>query len=168
MKLRLGCLRLGAGRVGPMGQEGTGAGQKYKRPDGLGTCSLSISMLPAPCSVPLPGSALLHFVPTLSPPLARPLTSRLRSASQTPLTCAWCLHPLSFATHHLAPQLSPSPRCFCACPVASVVSDPLRPRGMESTRLLCPRDSPGKNIREWAAIPCSRGIFPTQGLNLCL
>ena len=33
----------------------------------------------------------------------------------------------------------------CACQVASVVSDSLRPTGLQPTRLLCPWDSPGKN-----------------------
>ena len=37
------------------------------------------------------------------------------------------------------------PRMQCACWVASVVFDPLWPRGLSPTRLLCPRDSPGKN-----------------------
>ena len=33
----------------------------------------------------------------------------------------------------------------CACLVTSVVSDSLRPYGPWPARLLCPRDSPGKN-----------------------
>ena len=37
----------------------------------------------------------------------------------------------------------------------SVVSDSLRPHGLQPTRLLCPRDSPGKNTLE--AIPFLRG-----------
>ena len=32
------------------------------------------------------------------------------------------------------------------CVIASVVSDSLRPYGPWPARLLCPRDSPGKNI----------------------
>ena len=47
----------------------------------------------------------------------------------------------------------------------SVVSDPLRPRGLWPARLLCPRNSPGKN----AEVGCQfllQGIFPTQGSNL--
>ena len=32
-----------------------------------------------------------------------------------------------------------------ACQVASVVSDSVRPHGLQPTRLLCPWDSPGKN-----------------------
>ena len=46
---------------------------------------------------------------------------------------------------------------WCAC---SVLSD-------SATRLLCPWDSPGKNT----GVGCHallQGIFPTQGLNLCL
>ena len=33
----------------------------------------------------------------------------------------------------------------------SAVSDPLQPRGLQPVRLLCPWDSPGKNL-EWAVI----------------
>ena len=49
----------------------------------------------------------------------------------------------------------------------SVVSDSLRPHGLQPTRLLCPWDSPGKNT----GVSCHfflRKIFPDQGLNLCL
>ena len=35
-------------------------------------------------------------------------------------------------------------RC-CCCQVVSVVSDSVRPHGLQPTRLLCPWDSPGKN-----------------------
>ena len=56
------------------------------------------------------------------------------------------------------------------CQVASVVSDSVRPHGLPPTTLLCPWDSPGKNI----GVSCHfllQGIFLTQGLNpglLCL
>ena len=49
----------------------------------------------------------------------------------------------------------------------SVVSDSLQPQGLRPTRLLCPRDSPGKNT----GVGCRallQGIFPTQGSNLSL
>ena len=39
---------------------------------------------------------------------------------------------------------------------ASVVSNSLRPHGLQPTRLLCPQDSLGK-ILEWVAIPFSKG-----------
>ena len=51
-----------------------------------------------------------------------------------------------------------------SCPV---VSDSLRPYGLQSSRLLCSRDSPGKDT----GVGCNfllQGIFPTLGLNLCL
>ena len=35
--------------------------------------------------------------------------------------------------------------CVLACPVASVVSDSLRPYGLKPARLLCPWNFPGKN-----------------------
>ena len=53
------------------------------------------------------------------------------------------------------------------CSVPSVVSNSLQPYGPQTTRLLCPRDSPGKNTR----VGCHailQGIFPTQESNLCL
>ena len=56
---------------------------------------------------------------------------------------------------------------MCVCSVASVVSDSMWPHRLEPTRLLCPRDSPGKNI----GVGCHAlllGIFPTQVLNVCL
>ena len=43
----------------------------------------------------------------------------------------------------------------------------LRPYGLQSNRLLCPWDSPGRNT----GMGCQallQGIFPTQGLNLRL
>ena len=46
----------------------------------------------------------------------------------------------------------------------SVMSDSLRPQGLQHTRLLCPWDSLGKNT----GLGCHallQGIFPTQGLN---
>ena len=54
-------------------------------------------------------------------------------------------------------------------PVLSSVllSDSLWPHGLQPTRLLCPRDSPGKNT----GADCHfllQGIFSTQGSNLCL
>ena len=51
--------------------------------------------------------------------------------------------------------------CVLSC---SVVSDTLRPHGLQPARLLCPWDSTGKNT----AVGCHfllQGIFPTQGLN---
>ena len=59
--------------------------------------------------------------------------------------------------------------CFqeCVRSVASVMSDSLGPNEQESTRLLCPWDSPGKNtgVRCHALL---QDIFPTQGSNLSL
>ena len=49
----------------------------------------------------------------------------------------------------------------CVC---SAVSDSLQPRGLWSTRLLCPRNSSGENIGAGCHFPL-QGIFPTQGLN---
>ena len=49
----------------------------------------------------------------------------------------------------------------------SVVSDPLRPQGLQPSRLLCPWDSPGRNT----GVGCHfllQGIFWTQEWNPCL
>ena len=49
----------------------------------------------------------------------------------------------------------------------SVVSNSLRPHGLQPTRLLCPCSFAGKNT----GVGCHfllQGIFLTQGLNLCL
>ena len=43
----------------------------------------------------------------------------------------------------------------------------LRPHRLLPTRLLCPWNFPGKNMK-WVAISFSRGIFQTQGSNLGL
>ena len=53
---------------------------------------------------------------------------------------------------------------FGWCELTSVVSDSLRPYGLEPARLLCPWDSPGKNtgVRSYSLL---QKIFPTQQLN---
>ena len=58
---------------------------------------------------------------------------------------------------------------FTSCAVLShsVVSDSLRPHGLQPTRLFCPWDFPGKNT----GVGCHsllQGIIPTQRLNLGL
>ena len=53
----------------------------------------------------------------------------------------------------------------CACSATSVLSDSLRPYGLQSARFLCPWDSPCQNT----GVGCHallQGIFATQGLNL--
>ena len=51
-----------------------------------------------------------------------------------------------------------------AAAVTSVVSDSVRPRRRQPTRLLCPWDSPGKNTG-MGCYALLQGIFPTQGSN---
>ena len=55
----------------------------------------------------------------------------------------------------------------CAVLSHSVMSNSLRPHGLQSARLLCPRNSPGKNTR-MGCHALLQGIFPTQGPNPCL
>ena len=50
---------------------------------------------------------------------------------------------------------------------SSVVSNSLRPRGLQPTRLLCPQDFPSKNTGVGSPF-LPQGIFLTQGSNLCL
>jgi len=59
-------------------------------------------------------------------------------------------------TQHFAGTLS------YVCQVTSVMSDPLRPYGLETSRLLCPWETTGKNpgIGYHAFL---QGIFLTQG-----
>ena len=59
--------------------------------------------------------------------------------------------------------------CMHACCMLSclVMCDSLWPYGLYPTRLLCPWDSPGKNIGVGFHF-LFQGIFPTQGSNLCL
>ena len=56
---------------------------------------------------------------------------------------------------------------MCVHTSCSVVSDSLRPRGLQPARLFCPWDSPVKNT---GVVCCAllQGIFPTQGSNPCL
>ena len=56
---------------------------------------------------------------------------------------------------------------FCVCWVASIVSDSVRPHGLHPARLLCPWDSPGRNIGMGYHFLLQRN-FPTQGFNLGL
>ena len=53
---------------------------------------------------------------------------------------------------------------LCMCISRSVVSDFLRPHGLQPARLLCPWNSPGKNtgVDNYSLL---QGIYPTQGLN---
>ena len=55
-------------------------------------------------------------------------------------------------------------RCEMERVSCSVLSESLRPHGLQPTRLLCPWESPGKNT----GVGCRallHGTFPTQGLN---
>ena len=57
--------------------------------------------------------------------------------------------------------------CVCARSVIQSSLTCCNPRGLQPTRLLCPRDFPDEN----AGVGCCfllQGIFPTQGSNPCL
>ena len=53
---------------------------------------------------------------------------------------------------------------YVCCVSRSVVSDSLQPHGLWPTRLLCPRNSPGKNTGV-GSHSLLQGTFPTQGSN---
>ena len=54
-----------------------------------------------------------------------------------------------------------SSTCVCACWVASVMANPLQPYGLQAFMLLCPWDSPGKNIGSGLWFP-PPGDLPDQ------
>ena len=56
----------------------------------------------------------------------------------------------------LSSDLEPNSFYICACSVASVLSNSLRPHGLLLDRLLCPWDYPTR-ILEWVAMPSFRG-----------
>ena len=68
---------------------------------------------------------------------------------------------------HLSKTLMSWNIVLCSCSVAWVMSDSLWPYGLQSARLLCLWDSPGKNtgVGFHALL---QGIFPTQGSNMYL
>ena len=88
--------------------------------------------------------------------------------SMTTWTVAYqALHPWDFPGKSTGVGFHFLLQCMHACYVASVVSDSVQPYGQHPTRLLCPRDSLGKNI----GVGCHvlfQGIFTTQGSNLLL
>ena len=79
-------------------------------------------------------------------------------ANDTVLTLHWCVRRrISNALCVCAPTCVPTLSLF----------DFLQPHGLQSAKLLCPWDSPGKNT--W--VSCHfllQGIFPTWGSNPCL
>ena len=79
-------------------------------------------------------------------------------ASQGHPNSAWIPQPVFVLWHRLWIR-----GCLLGC-YSSVVSDSMRPRGLQPARLLCPWDSPGKNT----AVGCHfflQGILQTQGSN---
>ena len=57
--------------------------------------------------------------------------------------------------------------CMGVSSITSVISDFLRPHGLQPCRLICPWDSPGKST----GVGCHfllQGLFLTQGSNPCL
>ena len=63
-----------------------------------------------------------------------------------------------------------APKYRCCCQVASVVSDSVRPHGLQPTRLLRPWDSPGKNIGVGChfLLQCMKVESESEGAQSCL
>ena len=78
------------------------------------------------------------------------------------------LHSFSLFLVSILKALYSHPFAYmCACWVTSVMSNSVRPHGLQIARLLCPWDSPGKKT----GVGCHallQGIFLTQESNLCL
>ena len=80
---------------------------------------------------------------------------------------------LDFHFYHLIgntePYLTEVNLCFSFAGLLSrsVVSDSFRACGLQPTRILCPKDSPGKNP-EVGCHALLQGIFLTQGSNPCV
>ena len=89
------------------------------------------------------------------------LPAKLLTFKSTSTPSCGTLQLLSFSTTNLASSL------LCGFVSHSVLSDALRPNGLQSTKLLCPWNSPDKNTGV-GSHSLLQGIFPTQGLNPCL
>ena len=89
------------------------------------------------------------------------LPAKLLTFKSTSTPSCGTLQLLSFSTTNLASSL------LCGFVSHSVLSDALRPNGLQSTKLLCPWNSPDKNTGVGS---CSllQGIFPTQESKPCL
>ena len=81
-------------------------------------------------------------------------TSGLEKEAQGCLSAQW-----TWGGHSL-PRRVPAVGTAAAATVTSVVSDSVRPHGQQPTRLLCPRDSPGKNTGVGCHILLQAGTEP--------
>ena len=84
-----------------------------------------------------------------------------RGQKESDTTEVTYIHTYTHTDRTHSPSIPKMPLCH-AC---SFVSDSLQPRGLEPTRLLCPRNFPGKNTGEGCHF-LLQGIFSTQGSNL--
>ena len=116
----------------------------------------------------LPSEVTIHLTPSLM--------CCLNTVTCTPFLCKSChliIFSFSFAIVSLTFSLLlhfqsflKSKQYFLVCSVVlsySVISDPLRPRGLQPTRLLCPQ---GFSRQEyWSGLPCSpSGYLPNAGI----
>ena len=80
------------------------------------------------------------------------------AARQAPLS-------MGFRAWHVCGPMDCSPPGSSVHGIQSLAC--MRPHGLQPARLLCSWDSPGKHIGVGSHL-LLQGIFPTQGLNLCL
>ena len=121
----------------------------------------SVSFLNVSFSVELVLAFLIrthHFAPKLSP-------------LDSSMFRDWHVYTRSSTHPHRCSSLGPNHLAHCqhlkgasTSDGCSVMSDSLRPHGLQPTRLLCPWDSPGKSTGVGCHI-LLQGIFPTQGSN---
>ena len=96
----------------------------------------------------------------LSPPSSCPLMNLTFLSKKKKILTLKLLHRISFILHFLIYMI-------CTMLSCTVVSNSLRPHGLQPTRFLCPWSFLGKNIGGKCHF-LLLGIFPTQGLNVCL
>ena len=103
-------------------------------------------------------------------PNARQQVGKGREKDEVKTGCLWSSFTLSAEMEriqrgHIKGKLNLDQEYeHCVCVSRSVVSDSLRPHGLEPARLLCPWNSSGKNTGVGRHPPL-QGIFPTQGSN---
>ena len=137
--------------------------------------ALCLTLLTSSCSPFIQAAAPTRIASTLFQACSYHRAFALAVPSARNTLSAHLLIGAPSSPSHLRSSRSPAPLAhYLSFPLlpatvvsGSVISDSLRPHGLSPARLLCPWDSPGKNIRV-GRHALLQGIFPTQGLNLRL
>ena len=127
---------------------------------------------PQSCQGPsLQGTGVLHLVDLITPFVWFFLATHhnpVFSAAARTLLLPMLLYFLPLASRHLVLN---SPFAYtpsvCACSVTTVVSNSVRPHGLQPTRLPCPWGSQARTL-EWVATHASRGsAWPQDQTQVC-